>query len=174
MQQTKWLDRKFHTVDDNGLLPSIIERLIGTSARIEEKTKGIEDNLLKLKIDGKLSVKEEIGHLSDLEPLGLGRIHDFENNLPELRAADMSNQKTNTANHNSTEIKELVNHFRKQRQKFVNKLKTLNDEQCQKKSLHPRLKINMKIVDLAHFICEHDDHHLARMTAILSNFKIMK
>src|SRR5688500_903595 len=174
MQQTKWLDRKFYTVDDNGLLPCIIERLIGTSARIEAKTKAIADNFLKEKIDGKWSVKEEIGHLSDLEPLGLGRIHDFENNLRELRAADMSNQKTNTANHNSTGIKELVDHFRKQRQDFVNKLKTLNEEQFEKTSLHPRLKINMKIVDLAHFICEHDDHHLARMTTILSDLKILK
>src|SRR5687768_11055275 len=111
MQQTKWLDRKFYTVDDNGLLPSIIERLIGTPARIEEKLKGIEDDLLKLKINGKWSVKEEIGHLSDLEPLWLGRIHDFENNLHELRAADVSNQKTHMENHNSTTVEELLNHF---------------------------------------------------------------
>jgi hypothetical protein len=36
MRRTAWFDRKFPLIEDNGMLPSIIERLIGTPVRLEE------------------------------------------------------------------------------------------------------------------------------------------
>lgn len=167
MQKTEWFKRKFPVIEDNGILPSIIERLSGTPARIEEITGKLQPALLTLKLKDKWSIKEEIGHLSDLEPLWLGRIDDFVHGLSELRVADLTNQKTHTANHNATEITELLQRFREQRQQFVHKLMSLNDEQLQTSSLHPRLKTPMRIIDLAYFVAEHDDHHLASIRAIL-------
>ena len=167
MQKTEWFNRKFPVIDDNGILPSIIERLAGTPARLEEITANLDETLLTLKRNGKWSIKEETGHLADLEPLWLGRLHDLTDIAPELRAADLTNQKTHTANHNAAALKTLQQQFRRQRQQFVNQLAGLNDEQLANTALHPRLKTPMRIVDLAYFVAEHDDHHLACIREIL-------
>ena len=167
MQKTEWFKRKFPAIEDNGILPCIIERLNGTPARIEEIVRHLNPALLILKPQKKWSVKEEIGHLSDLEPLWLGRLEDLINGLPELSVADLTNQKTHNANHNATEIKILLQQFREQRQQFVNRLLGLNENQLLNTSLHPRLKTPMRIIDLAYFVAEHDDHHLVSVREIL-------
>jgi hypothetical protein len=33
-------------------------------------------------------------------------------------------------------------------------------------AVHPRLQQPMRLVDMLYFVAEHDDHHLARMTAL--------
>ncbi|MGZ3763133.1 MAG: DinB family protein [Mucilaginibacter sp.] len=167
MKKTEWFNRKFPLIEDNGILPSIIERLSGTPVRVEEMVSGIKPDLILLKPDGKWSIKEEIGHLSDLEPLWLARVDDLADGLFELRPADLTNQKTHAANHNATDLKILLKQFRDQRAQFVNKLIGLNDKQLTNSSLHPRLKTPMRIVDLAYFVAEHDDHHLACIRGIL-------
>lgn len=168
MKKTKWLERKFPVIDDNGLLPSIIERLGGTPARVEEIIGKVKSDLQTLKPNGKWSIKEEIGHLADLEPLWSGRVDDLIIRAAELRAADLTNQKTHNANHNATDVKVLVRQLREQRQQFVKKLRNLTDEQLNNSALHPRLKTPMRIIDLAYFVAEHDDHHLSSITEIVS------
>jgi uncharacterized damage-inducible protein DinB len=167
MKKTEWFKRKFPAIEDNGILPSIIERLSGTPARIEEMTGKADSALLMMKPNEKWSIKEEIGHLSDLEPLWSGRLDDLVNGEVELRVTDLTNQKTHTANHNATEIHHLLKLFRKQRQLFVDKLLSLTDDQLLVSALHPRLKTPMRIIDLAYFVAEHDDHHLANVREIL-------
>jgi uncharacterized damage-inducible protein DinB len=167
MQKTEWFNRKFPVIEDNGILPSIIERLSGTPARIEEITAHLQPALLTLNLNGKWTIKEEIGHLSDLEPLWLGRLHDLVDGEPELRVADLTNQKTHTANHDAKPLKTLLQGFRQQREVLVNGLLSLDDDQLLNSSLHPRLKTPMRIIDLTYFVAEHDDHHLANIRAIL-------
>jgi hypothetical protein len=167
MKKTEWFKRKFPAIEDNEILPSIIERLSGTPVRIEEMIAGADVALLTLKPDGKWSIKEEAGHLLDLEPLWSGRLDDLVNGALELRVTDLTNQKTHTANHNATETEILLSQFGKQRQLFVDKLLSLNDDQLLISALHPRLKIPMRIIDLAYFVAEHDDHHLASIREIL-------
>jgi len=167
MKKTEWFKRKFPAIEDNGILPSIIERLTGTPARIEEIIGNGDPVLLMLKMDGRWSIKEEAGHLLDLEPLWSGRLDDLVNGAIELRVTDLTNQKTHTANHNATETNILLKQFREQRVLFVNKLLSLNDDQLLMSSLHPRLKTPMRIIDLAYFVAEHDDHHLAGIREIL-------
>jgi uncharacterized damage-inducible protein DinB len=167
MQRTEWFKRKFPAIEDNGILPSIIERLSGTPARAEEITAHLQPALLTLKLKDKWTIKEELGHLSDLEPLWLGRLEDLLSRAAELRVADLTNQQTHTANHDATPLKTLLLQFREQRQLFVNKLLSLDDEQLKNSSLHPRLKTPMRIIDLAYFVAEHDDHHLAAIREIL-------
>ncbi|WP_212004625.1 DinB family protein [Chitinophaga sp. HK235] len=161
MKRTAWFDRVFPVITDNGIMPSIIERLSGTPARVEEMTRGLEESLLVRKADGQWSVKEEVGHLSDMEPLWLGRFDDFVKGLPELSAADLTNQRTHNANHNAVSLTELLQRFREQRALMVARLWQLEETQLEKTALHPRLKTPMRIIDLAYFVAEHDDHHLA-------------
>jgi uncharacterized damage-inducible protein DinB len=169
MKRTEWFDRKFPVIEDNGLMPSIIGRLAGTAVRIEELVGNINSAVLELKSEGHWSIKEEIGHLTDMEPLWFGRIEDVVNNEPELRMADLTNRKTNEANHNAKDIKTLTGLFREERAKLVARLDRLPDQQLFNSALHPRMKIPMRIIDHAYFVAEHDDHHLAAIRSILLN-----
>jgi hypothetical protein len=170
MKKTEWFNRKFPLIEDNGILTSIIERLIGTPARLEEITRNIDEYILMSKAGEKWSIKEDAGHLSDLEPLWLGRLEELMNRLTELRVADLTNQRTHTANHNATALEILLGRFREQRMLFVNQLMHLKDEQLTHAALHPRLKTPMRIIDLTYFVAEHDDHHLATIREILMSF----
>jgi len=166
MKRTEWFKRTFPVLDDNGLLPSIIERLNGAPARVEEIIGTVDPDLLILKPAGRWSIKEEIGHLGDMEPLWSGRADDLTNGAAELRVADLTNQTTHNADHNSTKTVILLQHFRERRAAFVDKLLSLTDEQLENTALHPRLKTPMRIIDLAYFVAEHDDHHLASIREI--------
>lgn len=119
MKKTEWFNRKFPSIEENGTLPSIIERLFGTPARLEEMVSKPDESLLTMRIGEKWSIKEEAGHLPDLEPLWSGRLDDLINKLTELRAADLSNQRTHNANHNATDTKKMLKEFRDLRREFV-------------------------------------------------------
>jgi len=163
MKQSKWFDRQFPIIEDNGLLPTIIERLEGTSVRLMSKIEGINFTQVKV-FNDRWSIKQEIGHLLDLEPLWLERANQIINNNPRLVAADLTNKKTNEANHDERNVLDLVGEFAASRQRFTDLLRNVTDEDLQKESIHPRLGTPMKIVDLAYFVAEHDDHHLAKIT----------
>lgn len=166
MQQTKWIDREFTFESSVGNLPSILERLRGTSVRIKQISLMLSDEEAKQKPNNAWSIKEHIGHLSDLESLHEGRIDDFLARKETLRPADLTNAETNNADHNSEDIQYLINGFDKKRHSFVSRLEELDKETHQFKSLHPRLQVLILPVDLAYFVAEHDDHHLASMRAL--------
>ncbi|MEQ9423003.1 MAG: DinB family protein [Cyclobacteriaceae bacterium] len=168
MQQVKWFQRKFDFNFEQNIFPSIVERLSGTSIRLDAKIAPISVELLGFKPDGGWSIKENIGHLIDLEPLWQGRLEDILNGNEELRPADLENKKTHLANHNKVEIGALLTEFRNVRQKTLDQLIKLTPEDVYKTALHPRLKTPMRTMDLFLFVAEHDDHHLARINEIIS------
>lgn len=172
MKRTEWFQRVFPVIADNGLLPAIIERLSGTPARVEEITGNLDAELLTIKEPGKWSIKEEIGHLGDLEPLWSGRIDDMVDGAATLRVADLTNQTTHQADHNATKTIILLQRFREQRDAFVRKLLMLSDEQLERTALHPRLKTPMRVIDLAYFVAEHDDHHLSKVREIMDKHQL--
>jgi uncharacterized damage-inducible protein DinB len=165
VKQTNWLDRKFPVITDNGLLPNIIERLEGTPARVSAKVAGLSITTTS-QSTGTWSIKKEIGHLLDLEPLWLKRAFQIIENRTEMDAADMSNKKTHETDHDARDMTELVSEFKANRQKLVDVLQRLTDEDLQKSTLHPRLGTPMRIIDLAYFVAEHDDHHLTKITML--------
>lgn len=167
MERTKWIERKFNFDFPMGLLPNILERLKGTSVRIEALLQNLSDEELKRKPGNIWSIQEHIGHLADLEELHDGRIDDFLARKTILRAADMSNMKTNQANHNLANIKHLVQDFTTKRTAFVSRLEKLDDETQSFTSLHPRLQVLVRPIDIAYFTAEHDDHHLASISEML-------
>ncbi len=166
MNRKEWFKRKFNQTLDPETLPNILERLSGTPARIEEKIRSIDATYYDLKLDDQWSIKENTGHLSDLEPLWMARIEDLVDKREILTEADLSNQKTHQANHNQRSIKELLDEFRGLRGQHMAKLTALNSPDLEKFSLHPRLNTPMRIIDLAFFVAEHDDHHLAQISFI--------
>ena len=169
MKRSEWVGRKFQSIADNGLLPGIIERLEGTPLRLEAKISNIFPAILCHKSGDHWSVKKEIGHLNDLEPLWLERVKQIQSGVPDLTAADMTNQKTHQADHDDRRIEDLLSDFRISRTQLIARLKSLSEQDLANSSFHPRLQTPMKIVELAYFVAEHDDHHLAQITWLLES-----
>ena len=111
MVRKQWFDRKFEFDHLNGTIDGILERLNYTGLRLEHKMKSIDPNILELKPGDKWSIKEQVGHLIDLEPLWRGRVLDMINKLEEMREADLENHKTHEANHNSRSMEDLIGEF---------------------------------------------------------------
>ena len=161
-----WFERTFAPVPDEKLLPNILERLEGSPVRIGAKLDTISPQLLTKKDGEKWSILEHLGHLNDLEPLWLGRVHDIQARKEILRSADLSNAKTHQANHNAATPIELVATFISHRQLLVEAFRNLSPDDLDHHPLHPRLMTPMRAVDLAFFVAEHDDHHMAFMTKL--------
>jgi hypothetical protein len=87
-----------------------------------------------------------------------------------LAAADMSNRKTNEADHNAKDIRELLVEFRADRANLVARFEGLAESDWSKSALHPRLQQPMRIVDIAYFDTEHDDYHLGRIGELIRQF----
>lgn len=166
MKQIRWFERKFDFSFQQNIFPSIFERLSGTYIRLASKVKDIPSDLLEFKPNETWSIKENIGHLCDLEPLWQGRLDDIMNGEKYLRPTDLENKKTNFAQHNKTSIEDLLIQFQEVREVTLEKLLKLEEPDVFKFALHPRLEQPMRTMDLFLFVAEHDDHHLARITKI--------
>ncbi len=165
-----WFERVFSFDLAQGMFPNVVERLRGTPARIEDRISGLPGEKLVKRDGDSWSIQENIGHLLDLEPLWLGRLDDLKNGLKTLRPADLENRKTHEANHNATAIESILTSFRMARSNFVEQLDELDEALVCSTALHPRLNSPMRTLDLAFFVAEHDDHHLARITDIMRTF----
>jgi uncharacterized damage-inducible protein DinB len=172
VQSIEWFKRTF-TFDQLPLwmYPNIVERLRGVPARLDDLTRGLPSEILTKRDGDKWSMQEQAGHLLDLEPLGMNRLDDYEAGVETLHAADKKNRKTHEANHNQTSIEKILTRFREERMEFVRRLDEYDEEFIQRTALHPRLEMKIRVLDLAFFIAEHDDHHLARISAIIRRFQ---
>ena len=168
MTQSEWTSRTFNFDFPEGLFPVIISRLKGVYPRIVDLTQNCSDKILSLQINNKWSVKQQIGHLTDLEELHMARINDFKNNANILSAWDGTNKKTFEADHNNKNIKILLEEFKTVREHFIKVLLSFSDHELIKTALHPRLQKQMRIVDMAFFVAEHDDHHITKMWEIIN------
>src|SRR5205814_10672581 len=112
------------------------------------------------------SIQEHVGHLIDLEELHEGRLEDYARRLDTLRPADLTNRKTYEANHNDARIEDLLARFRAARLRLVRRLEALSEDEVAASALHPRLQKQMRVIDMAWFVAEHDDNHLATITGL--------
>jgi hypothetical protein len=96
-----------------------------------------------------------------------GRLDDFIAGKQMLRAADMLNKESHAANHNDKPLEILLQNFRHARMTFVSRLENADDLLVVSTSLHSRLQSLMRMVDMIYFTCEHDDHHLAKIRALI-------
>ncbi|HST53999.1 MAG TPA: DinB family protein [Pyrinomonadaceae bacterium] len=166
MRRTKWFEREFDFSLPVGVFPSVVERLRGTPARLEELVRSLPAETLTARRGEAWSIQEHVGHLIDLDELHEGRLEDYAHGLDTLRAADLTNRKTYEANHNEAALEDLLARFRDARLRFVRRLEALCEEEVAVSALHPRLGKQMRVIDMALFVAEHDDHHLATMTEL--------
>lgn len=166
MRRTPWFERRFLPIDDNGLLPGILERLDGTPARVAV--------LLQMRVATAgarpgWSPAQELGHLVDLEPLWLARVHDIAAGRTELTVADLTNRATHEGDHDRWPLDVLAGRFDAARARLVAALRALTSADLDRAARHPRLGTPMRAIDLAYFVAEHDDHHLARLRELLTD-----
>jgi hypothetical protein len=156
-----WFDRTFEFTFPVDQYPNLCVRLRGTPARLEEIVGGVPRDILIRKPGDKWSAQEHAGHLLDLEALWAARVDDFLRDGDTLTVADLRNRKTDEANHNARDVKEIAAQFRSARLRLLGRVAALPGEAFARSMLHPRLKQPMRLVDHLYFAAEHDDHHLA-------------
>jgi len=166
LKRRTWFERSFEVGLNPSALPDIIERLRGTPQRLEERVRGVSSELLVRRVDGAWSIQEHAGHLGDLEPLWLGRLADLAAGEPVLRPADLTNRGTWEAAHNDRSLDSVLETFRTLRTGFVESVESLGPDDLTVTADHPRLGQPMAATDLCFFVAEHDDHHLAWITAL--------
>ena len=166
MGQINWFERDFSFQQKENIMPSVLERLEGTPIRLRQKLQKFNSSTLSGRPDGKWSMLEHAGHLSDLEPLWQSRLEDILKGAEFLRPTDLTNTMTTQANHNGSSTELLLSKFESLRKATLAKLTDLSEDDIFRFSLHPRLKTPMRTLDLFIFVAEHDDHHLAKITAL--------
>ena len=165
MRRTPWFERRFAPIDDNGLLPGILERLDGTPARLDAL---LRSQAVTAVAPAGWSPAQELGHLVDLEPLWLARVDDIAAGRAELTVADLTNRATHEGDHDRWPLEVLAARFADARARLVAALRALSTADLERAARHPRLGTPMRVVDLAYFVAEHDDHHMARLRALLT------
>lgn len=166
LQPEDWLLKEFEFVLPLGAFLAVLERVRGTPARLEELILAIPEALWTVRSGDQWSIQEQVGHLSDLETLHEGRLDDYRDGKDVLRAADMTNRKTYEAEHNNTPMPELLARFRAVREQFVAQVEVMDAATIARSAMHPRLGKPMRVIDLAQFVAEHDDHHLAAIRVL--------
>jgi hypothetical protein len=170
-EKSQWIERKFQYEAPIGEFPCILTRLRGTPARLDEIIRPLPKEILTVRVDEGWSIQEHIGHLEDVEELHDGRIDDFVEGVEVLRPADMSNKRTYERNHNEKDIDEVLASFRATRMAIIKRFEGLDDEVVSRMALHPRLNRPMRVVDMAFFFAEHDDHHVAIIMEIIGRLQ---
>ena len=160
-----WFERKFTFGHLPAMLPYMLERLDGTIVRIQEKVSGISDAHLALLLDGKWSVKQNVGHLLEVDQISGKRIGEITNGSAVLTRADVQPE----GDYNEMGMAWILDRFAAGRRANIARFRALSEPALRMTSLHPRLKVPMNPVDLAWFDAEHDDHHLFRISTILTS-----
>lgn len=166
MQQTPWFERQFNFDFPLSNFPVIFSRLEGSIFRLQCILATADEEACSQSRNG-WSVKEHLGHLTDLEDLWWKRLQDFLDGKAELTAADLSNTKTHEARHNEKTLEQLMQAFIAERQKILESIYGFDRGTLGLTSVHPRLQQPMRLIDALFFVAEHDDHHIAKISGLL-------
>ncbi len=167
MARWPWFERRFSFDFPPEKFPDLLERWRGTPARLEERVAHLPGAVLTAREGAGWSIQEHVGHLLDLSTLTTTRLAQILSGAAELVAADVTNRKTQEANHNARRIGALLAEFRAARMDAVAKFAAVAETDWGRAALHPRLRQPLRIVDLLAFDCEHDDYHLARIAELI-------
>jgi len=163
-----WFERSFffgHLFASD--FPFLVERLRGAPARAADKLLGAAVDIRARPRPDSWSPQEHVGHLVELDSLHDARLDDYAAGARELRGADLQNRRTHEAGYNAMATADLLAAFRAKRSLLVARLETWDPRLVEAAATHPRLRQPMRVVDMAYFAAEHDDHHLAWIDAMV-------
>ena len=166
METKKWFERKFDFNFGPDHYAAVYLQLKQAPVRLRQAIDGLEAAALIHQPEGGWSIKEHTGHLSIMEPIWRVRFHDIDEGSPMLSPADLTNRATAEAKFNLSGIEGLLDQFLTERMTTLALLDNLNMLDESRTSLHLRLQQPMRMIDLAYFVAEHDEHHILRIREI--------
>jgi DinB superfamily len=171
--QRAWTERTFESGLEPDRFPAILERFRATTPRLEDLLMWLDQDALRWHPEPSVpggrrpwSIQQHIGHLLDLEALGEMRLRAYLDGAGELPAADMTNRRTDEADHEGRNVHDVVHDFEVARRRLIAVVERMGADDLRRTAFHPRLKQPMTVVDWVLFMCEHDDHHFARIAGL--------
>jgi uncharacterized damage-inducible protein DinB len=162
-----WAQRKFSFVHPPWMLADFVERLRGALPRLDALVAGLDDFRARLQLEGKWSIAQNIGHLSDVEALWQERLEDLKQGRKTYTPADASRFQELAKRHQERSVAETLGEFKARRSRLVDALAQASPELQASSAFHERLQVSMRLVDCAQFYAEHDDHHLLRIRRLI-------
>jgi uncharacterized damage-inducible protein DinB len=145
------------------MLVDFTERLRGALPRVDALLLGVDDARAHRQLDGKWSIAQNIGHLSDVEELWQERLEDLRTGKKTYSPAVAARFQELALRHQERSVEETVAEFKSRRSRLVEALEQASPELQKVSAFHERLQVPMRLVDCAQFYVEHDDHHLIRI-----------
>jgi uncharacterized damage-inducible protein DinB len=163
LDRPPWAERKFSFVHPPWMLADFIERLRGTVPRLEALLLDVNAADAHRQIEGKWSIAQNVGHLSDVEELWQERLEDLKQAKNTYSPAVGARFQELAKRHQASPIEEIIRELKDRRSLLVDALAQASPELQQASAFHERLQVQMRLVDCAQFYAEHDDHHLLRI-----------
>jgi len=145
------------------MLADFVERLRGTPPRLDALIADLDDWRARLQPEGKWSIAQNIGHLSDVEDLWQERLEDLREGRKTYTPAVGSRFQELAERHQLRSVAETLEELRLRRTRLADALEQASPELQASLAFHERLQMPMRLVDCAQFYAEHDDHHLIRI-----------
>lgn len=171
MIRQAWVEHTFNLPGEPQWGHNIATRVSDVAIRCQHHLAGLSDHQLSQRPEDQWSIKEHVGHLIDLEQLHMHRLNQFAEMKKELVAADMSNTLTESNDHNAATVEHLIAELGDKRKALIEQFWSLTEASMLHSAFHPRLRVQMKPVDILFFAGEHDDHHIASMLELKLQLK---
>jgi uncharacterized damage-inducible protein DinB len=167
-ERPSWAQRKFSFVHPPWMLEDFVERLRGILPRLDVLLVGLDDDLAHRQLEGKWSIAQNIGHLSDVEELWQERLEDLREGKKTYTPAVGARFQEMARRHQDRPVLDTMKEFMSRRSRLVDALAQASPELQRASAFHERLQVPMRLVDCAQFYAEHDDHHLIRIRKLRS------
>jgi catechol 2,3-dioxygenase-like lactoylglutathione lyase family enzyme len=166
LRRPAWPERRFRFGHPLWMLADFAERLRGTPPRLAALLATFRVDRLAVQHEGKWSILQNAGHLADVEELWEQRIADLEAGRATYTPARPERFAELVLRHTTREPEEILQELRERRARLVDALLAAPPELQRRSAFHERLGCDMRLVDCAQFVAEHDDHHVMRIRAI--------
>lgn len=150
------------------MLADFIERLRGVLPRLDALLVGVDDDRALRQLEGKWSIAQNIGHLSDIEELWQERLEDLRTGRKTYSPAVGARFQESARRHQARSVSKTLDELKSRRARLIEALAHASPELQSAAAFHERLQVSMRLVDCAQFCAEHDDHHLIRIRMLRS------
>jgi hypothetical protein len=150
------------------MLADFVERLRGLVPRLDLLLRDVNDDQAHRQVDGKWSIAQNVGHLSDVEELWQERLEDLRQGKKVYTPAVGARFQELAFRHQKQDVQSILAELATRRARLVEAMAKATPDLQKASAFHERLKVPMRLVDCAQFYAEHDDHHCLRIRAIRS------
>src|SRR5215208_8297592 len=127
-ERPPWAQRKFSFGHPPWMLADFIERLRGVLPRLDALLVGLDDDRAHRQLEGKWSIAQNIGHLSDVEELWQERLEDLREGKKTYSPAVGARFQELAKRHQASPIKEIISELKDRRSLLVDALAKASPE----------------------------------------------